>query len=245
MSIHLLTYKSLNEIWKMHRTELDAFHGSTSFPAKSHSGKWHAALKQGWFPHLCGGKNVKSAVTQAGTGMVENLWKIYFVMSGAQFDMLLNMMEVHIKKNWTNYLQSSWSWTAAGSMIDTHAWLHCTHPQGIVFKTKMLVSLLQMNSFITSFEPFDRYKKAQKCDSSEMTGLHSFFTVSDKNSRLDVQSSVFLSCPLGNRPWGKPRRCWRDNISNLSWECLFPYEQLKNVTWKCKRLSLCHLDRRK
>lgn len=42
-------------------------------------------------------------VSQAHTGAVEYLRKIYFEMSGAQFYTLPNMLQVHIKKNWTNY----------------------------------------------------------------------------------------------------------------------------------------------
>lgn len=40
---------------------------------------------------------------EADSWAVEYLQKIYFEMSGAQFDTLPNMLEIHIKKNWTNY----------------------------------------------------------------------------------------------------------------------------------------------
>lgn len=42
-------------------------------------------------------------VSQAHTGAVEYLQKMCFEMSGAQYDTLPNMLEIHIKKNWTNY----------------------------------------------------------------------------------------------------------------------------------------------
>ena len=54
---------------------------------------------------ICEEEKVSSTrrVSQAAAGVVEYLQKIYFVLSGAQFDVLQNMLEVHIKKNWTNY----------------------------------------------------------------------------------------------------------------------------------------------
>ena len=42
-------------------------------------------------------------VSEAETGAGEYNQKMYFEMSGALFDTLPNMLEVHIKKNWTNY----------------------------------------------------------------------------------------------------------------------------------------------
>lgn len=152
------------------------------------------------------------------------------------------------QKELDQLLQSSWSGTVTGSMIDTHTWLHCTLPQGIIFK-KGLISLLQLNSFLTSFELFDRWERAQKIKAlpkrwapvfwCNIFGLHSFnFTGFDQNSIVDVQRSVFQSCPPGKRPWGKPRRRWRDNISHSSRECLLSQEERENVIWKCKLLPL-------
>lgn len=52
---------------------------------------------------ICEEEKVSRAerVSQADTGAVEYLQKIYFEMSEAQFGTLLNMLEVHIKKNST------------------------------------------------------------------------------------------------------------------------------------------------
>ncbi|KAK3520254.1 hypothetical protein QTP70_019685, partial [Hemibagrus guttatus] len=42
---------------------------------------------------------------------------------------------------------------------------------------------------------------------------------------------VFRACPIGKRPWGRPRTRWRDYVSRLTWERLWiPPEELEEVS---------------
>ncbi|KAK3547052.1 hypothetical protein QTP86_009569 [Hemibagrus guttatus] len=46
-----------------------------------------------------------------------------------------------------------------------------------------------------------------------------------------LPGEVFRACPTGKRPRGRPRTCWRDYVSQLTWERLgVPPEELEEVS---------------
>ncbi|KAK3560032.1 hypothetical protein QTP86_033830, partial [Hemibagrus guttatus] len=46
-----------------------------------------------------------------------------------------------------------------------------------------------------------------------------------------LPGEVFRACPIGKRPRGRPRTCWRDYVSQLAWERLWvPLEELEEVS---------------
>ncbi|KAK3530371.1 hypothetical protein QTP86_024408 [Hemibagrus guttatus] len=58
-----------------------------------------------------------------------------------------------------------------------------------------------------------------------------------------VPGQVFQACPIGKRPRGRPRNCWREYVSRLTWECLMiPLEELEEVSgereWRFVDLGL-------
>ena len=114
---------------------------ATKMATKSHSTKNDKQPSScDYFPYLWRGKSFKSeegfiSWCWSGRKSTENST---VRCQEAQFDTSANMMEVHIKKEPDQLLQSSWSWTATSSMIDMHTWLHCTLPLGIIFKIMFL-----------------------------------------------------------------------------------------------------------
>ncbi|KAK3543058.1 hypothetical protein QTP70_010549 [Hemibagrus guttatus] len=46
-----------------------------------------------------------------------------------------------------------------------------------------------------------------------------------------LPGEVFRACPTEKRPWGRPRTCWRDYVSRLTWGHLgIPLEELEEVS---------------
>lgn len=49
-------------------------------------------------------------------------------------------------------------------------------------------------------------------------------------SYAHLPEEVFQACPMGRRPWDRPRIRWKESIFRLAWECLgISVEKLEEV----------------
>ncbi|KAK3528564.1 hypothetical protein QTP70_002809 [Hemibagrus guttatus] len=75
-----------------------------------------------------------------------------------------------------------------------------------------------------------------------LTYGHELWVMTKRMPPGRLPGEVFRACPIGKRPRGRPRTCWRDYVSQLAWERLWvPLEELEEVSGEREARSLSYL----